>query len=77
MPYYTYILRAEASARYYFGHCKELDKRISNHNAGKVRSTKHCRPWRLHYFEEFGTKSEAYKRELYFKSFEGRSWLRL
>ena len=32
-------------------------------------------PFVLYYSEEFYSKSEAYKRELFFKSFEGRKWL--
>jgi len=76
MSFYTYILKSETSAGYYFGHCKDLQKRIANHNAGKVRSTKHNRPWHLHYFEKFETKSDAYKRELFFKSLDGRRWLK-
>ena len=45
MSYYTCILRSRTSTSYYFEHCKDLQKRIANHNAGKVRSTKHNCPW--------------------------------
>jgi putative endonuclease len=58
-----------------FGHTFDLSLRISEHNSGKVRSTKSRTPFILHYSEEFHSKSEAYRRELFFKSFEGRKWL--
>ena len=48
---------------------------LLDHNSGKVTWTKSKIPWVLLYFEEFETRSEAYARELFFKSFEGRQWL--
>ena len=75
MPFFTYILISSNSGNYYFGHCKNLSIRLAQHNSGKVRSTKARRPWTLHYYEEFHAKSEAYKREQFFKSFDGRKWL--
>ncbi len=74
--FYTYILRNEKYNRYYFGHTKNLENRLKYHNAGRVRSTKGYRPWVIHYFETFPTKSEAYRREMFFKSIDGRIWLK-
>ncbi len=62
---------------YYFGHCNNIVERLTKHNSRKVRSTKSRVPFSLHYFEEFETKSEAFKREMFFKSLEGRQWLKL
>jgi putative endonuclease len=61
---------------YYYGHSKDLEVRLKRHNAGGVRSTKARRPWKVYYFEEFETKSQAYKRELFFKSIDGYNYLR-
>ena len=72
----TYILRSEKDNGYYFGHCHDLKIRLSRHNSGKVRSTKSRIPFIVHYTEFFNTKSEAYRREMFFKSFEGRQWLK-
>jgi hypothetical protein len=33
-------------------------------------------PLVLHYFKEFETKSEAYRQEMFFKSAEGKVYLR-
>ncbi|NOX17181.1 MAG: GIY-YIG nuclease family protein [Chlorobi bacterium] len=74
--FYTYILTSLKNNRHYFGHTKDLQNRLKRHNAGKVRSTKAFRPWEIHYYENFNTKSEAFKREMFFKSLEGRIWLR-
>jgi putative endonuclease len=75
MRFYAYILKSEKTGRYYFGHCKDLSARLEYHNKGKVKSTKSGRPWILYYNEQFLTKAEAYRRELFFKSFDGRKWL--
>ncbi|MBW0156364.1 MAG: GIY-YIG nuclease family protein [Sediminibacterium sp. Gen4] len=76
MPYYTYILISLSDGGYYYGHSSALEKRLQTHNAGKVRSTKSRRPFELHYYEVFQTKSEAYRRELLFKSAAGKVYLK-
>ena len=55
---------------------KNLEFRLKRHNGGFVRSTKSKRPWTIHYTESFETKSEAYRRELFFKTIEGYNWLK-
>ena len=76
MPFYTYILRSLKDSGYYYGHTKDLENRHQRHNAGKVRSTKSRTPFVLHYYEVFDTKSEAYNQELFFKSSDGKVYLR-
>ena len=74
--YKTYILQSLTDGSFYYGHSKNLDQRLKAHNGGKVRSTKARRPWKVYYFEEFETKSQAFRRELFFKSIEGYKFLR-
>ncbi len=74
--FFTYVLKSEKKGTHYYGHCQNVDIRLKRHNAGKVRSTKSKRPWKLIYFEKFPTRSEAYKRELYFKSRAGYKLLK-
>ena len=76
MPFYAYILKSEKDNGFYYGHCQNLQQRLLRHNAGKVRSTKSRRPFIIHYFEEFDTKSKAAKREYYFESIDGYNWLK-
>jgi len=69
--YKVYVIQSSLNKRYYIGHTKNLDKRLEQHNLGKVRSTKNGNPWQLVYTEESRTKHEAYKRELQIKSYKG------
>ena len=76
MPFYTYILKSIKDDGYYYGHTKDLANRLQKHNSGKVRSTKSRVPFILHYYEEFESKSAAYRQEIFFKSAEGKKYLR-
>ena len=69
--YYTYILKSLKDNKYYYGHTANLDSRLAEHNNGKVKATKGRRPFVIHYYETFETKSEAVKRELFFKTIDG------
>jgi putative endonuclease len=74
--FFTYIIISDKTGSYYYGHCNDLDARLKCHTLGKVRPTKSKRPWKVLYYEEFHAKSEAYKRELYFKSRRGYKFLK-
>ena len=74
--FYTYVLKSTSIKRNYFGSSSNLTKRLHSHNAGKVRSTKAFRPWKVIYFEVFENKSDALKRELFFKSIDGYNFLK-
>jgi putative endonuclease len=76
LPFFAYILKSGKTGTYYYGSTEDLQKRLLEHNKGKVRYTKGRRPWNIHYFEEFGSRSEAYKRELFFKSLDGYHFLK-
>jgi len=74
--YFTYILKSKKDNTHYYGSTDNIQQRIKTHNAGKVKYTKGHRPWELHYYEEFNTRSEAVKREKFFKSIDGYLWLK-
>ena len=76
MAYYAYVIYSPAYERYYKGHCGELKSRLRWHNSGKTKATKPYRPWKLIYYEEFGTRQEAIEREVYFKTAAGRRYLK-
>jgi len=69
--YFTYILKSRNFDYFYIGHTADLEKRLSEHNSGRVKSTKKYLPWEIIYYESINTKSEAYKRELQIKSYKG------
>ena len=61
MGYYFYVI--ESGEAQYFGITKDLKDRLSRHNYGQNRSTKHRKNWKLVYFEEHDTLSKAKLRE--------------
>jgi putative endonuclease len=67
--YFVYMLKSLKDEKFYTGHTSDLKKRLKRHNGGMVRSTKARRPFELVYWESFGTRSEAMKRERQLKSF--------
>ena len=76
MAYYAYILKSLSRNTHYYGSTGNLEKRVKEHNSGKVRYSKGRMPWKLHYFEVFESRSEAMKREKYFKSIDGYLFLK-
>lgn len=73
--FYLYILKADKFGTYYIGIARDPDKRLKEHNSGRVKSTKHKKPWTKLYQESFATLSMARKRELYLKSLKNRSYI--
>lgn len=72
----TYILQSLKTNEFYTGSTGDLDTRLTQHQQGLSRSTKHACPWKLVYHEEFATRAEAMQRERYFKSGRGRDELK-
>ena len=65
--YFVYILKSLRDNKYYIGHTANLDARIKRHNNGLIQSTKNRTPFILIKKEEFATRGEARKREIYLK----------
>ncbi|TAL62357.1 MAG: GIY-YIG nuclease family protein [Bacteroidetes bacterium] len=74
--YYAYVLRSIPFGNLYKGFCSNLDKRLSEHNSGKTKSTKPFRPWEIVYFEHLDSVDEAVSREKFFKTSAGRKYLK-
>ena len=72
----VYVLHSASRGVYYKGSCADLERRLADHNAGRVRSTKGGRPWVLRHSETFGCKAEALRRERFFKTRSGYRWLK-
>ena len=74
--FYAYVLKSVNHNYFYKGHCENLELRLNEHNSGKTKSIKAHTPFTLIYFEEFQTREEAVTGEKYFKSAEGRRFLK-
>jgi len=74
--YDVYVLKSELKNRHYYGYSQNAEGRLKAHNAGKVKSTKAYKPWKLIYKETFSTKTEAIQREMFFKSVDGYKFLK-
>jgi len=75
LMYYTYVLYSENHNRFYIGMSTDVEKRLSEHNSGKTKSTKGYRPWVVLFIDEFETRAEAREREVYLKSGIGREYV--
>jgi len=71
----VYILISEKNGYRYIGHTNNLERRISEHNAGLTKSIRFLRPFKLLYTETYCNRVEAVKREKFLKSGQGREWL--
>jgi putative endonuclease len=74
--YYVYVLLSEKDKNFYIGFSESVDQRLDEHNAGKNASTKLRRPLKLIYCEGHTSKSDALRREKYFKSSKGKATLK-
>ena len=73
--YYTYVLKSLKSGKTYIGQTNNLENRLQAHNAGLSPYTKGRGHWKLIYYEEFSSRSDAMAREKYFKTGKGREFL--
>ena len=70
---FFYILYSKLSDQYYIGHTSEiLEERLRKHLSNHSGFTSKAKDWIVVYFEEFETKSLAYKRELEVKKWKSR-----
>ena len=74
MPYFVYILQAD-DGTYYTGQTNDLARRLKQHQAGRVQSTKSKTGWRIVHTEELATHLEAVKREREIKRRKSRKYI--
>jgi len=74
--YFVYAIVSKKDNRIYVGISEDVDRRISEHNKGKVSSTKYYTPWILFFSEFVGSSEEAREVEIYYKSATGKRKLR-
>ena len=63
MPFFTYILQSETTGRYYCGSTGDLNRRVKQHNDpeyhGSMTTKRFKGPWKITWFKEFPSRSEA------------------
>jgi len=61
--FYIYILKSQKDHNLYIGSTNNIERRIKQHNEGKVFSTKSRVPLEIIYYEAYKSESDARKRE--------------
>ncbi|PIS07486.1 excinuclease ABC subunit C [Candidatus Berkelbacteria bacterium CG10_big_fil_rev_8_21_14_0_10_43_13] len=64
---YTYLIKSEKDNNFYTGITEDPEKRLHEHNCGKLKTTSQKRPWKLVYFKEHTNYLEARKHEIWLK----------
>lgn len=73
---YVYVLQSEKDKNFYTGFSHDLRRRFSEHNRGKVFSTKGRRPFNLIYYEASLNQEDAERREKYLKTAWGKRYIK-
>ena len=74
--FFVYVLNSDSIHKHYVGYTADIIQRLGQHNAGLSKWTQAGRPWRLVHQEPFLTRSEAVRRERFYKSGRGREELK-
>ena len=70
---YFYILFSETLDKFYIGHTTEqLEERLRKHLSNHSSYTSKTKDWMIVYFEEYQSKSLAYRRELEVKKWKSK-----
>lgn len=77
MKYFVYILKSIEYDKTYVGMTNNLERRLSEHNAGKSIYTRKFKPWKLVYKEEVLDRKSAREKEKYYKTSAGRKKIKL
>lgn len=75
--YIIYVLKSRKDNNLYIGCTSNIEKRLTEHNNGKVRSTKNRRPFKLIFKEKYLDKYQAFNKERYYKTAKGKKELKL
>jgi putative endonuclease len=76
MEYFSYVLLSQTNGFIYVGSTRDVKVRLKKHNAGKVKSTKTYRPWKLLEFYKFSSRSEAVKHERFLKTHQQKDLIK-
>ena len=63
MKAFTYILFSKSAGKFYTGSCDDVQKRFERHNSALVPSTKYGVPWKLQWYQQCESRSDARRLE--------------
>jgi putative endonuclease len=75
--YFVYAISSLKRNYIYVGLTNNIERRLSEHNTGKNKTTKPYSPFVIIYVEECSSRIEARIKEKYFKSGIGKEKLRI
>jgi putative endonuclease len=73
---YTVYVIQNPKGQLYKGYTEDIQERLRYHDEGLSHWTKFRDPWTLVHSEQYESKTEALKREKFFKSGKGREYLK-
>lgn len=74
--FYVYVLKSLKDGMFYTGYTNNLNQRVTEHNSGKVLSTKQRVPFDLIYWEGCLNQQDATHREKYLKTAWGKRYIK-
>ena len=72
---FVYVLISESDKKFYIGLTQDVQRRLADHNSGKVQSTQARRPFKLIYYESYLDQRDAEGREKFLKSGSGHRFI--
>lgn len=76
MFHYVYLLQSENNNSLYIGYTTDLQRRLQEHNRGRVFPTKPYLPWHVIHYESYRNEHDAKRREKYLKTNQGSRLLK-
>lgn len=73
--HFVYILQSEFDGTFYIGYTANIERRLLEHNRGKLHFTRSKKPWIIVHVEEFIAKSDAMRREKEIKRKKSRKYV--
>ncbi|MDD5711109.1 MAG: GIY-YIG nuclease family protein [Candidatus Colwellbacteria bacterium] len=73
----VYILKSLKNQRHYIGSTKDIDRRLAQHELGKVKATKNILPLELVAFLPCGTPTDARRAEYKLKNYKRKDIIEL
>lgn len=74
--YYIYAIKSIATNYIYVGLTADTERRITEHNSRKEKTTRFYAPFKTILIEEYNTRIKAREREKYLKSGAGKEYLK-